>query len=386
MGRVFRQPYTKKRADGTTVRRLSHTWFIEFWDNGQRRTEKTSSTRKPVATALLKQRLGEVAAGKYIPSVAKATTLDTLLGLVETDYTINGRRSLKRVKELAVHLKEYFGAQSKVAEITEVKIDFYVQHRLGEKAARATVNRELATLRRAFRLGQRKKLVASIPHLTLLDERDNVRQGFFEPSQMLVLLEALPRELRDVTEFGCLSGCRLGEILSLQWADVDREGRAIRLRPANTKTKAARVIPLEGQLAALIEERWVVRHGTDAAGQDRIIPYVFHRRGKPIKDFRGAWTKACEAAKVPGRLFHDLRRSAVRNMVRAGVDPLIAMRISGHKTRSVFDRYNIVSETDLRDALRRTDTYRNAATAATQAGRSEPAPVLAAESNRLSSA
>ncbi len=84
-----------------------------------------------------------------------------------------------------------------------------------------------------------------------------------------------------------------------------------------------------------------------------ICRYVFHRNGKRIKTFKGAWTKACEAAGYPGRIPHDLRRSAVRNMERAGLSRSVAMQLTGHKTEAVYRRYAITSEADLREGVER---------------------------------
>ncbi len=116
---------------------------------------------------------------------------------------------------------------------------------------------------------------------------------------------------------------------SLQWPDVDRAANVIRLRPEAAKNGHGRPLALDAELAALIERRWIARKYQTADGTSALSPFVFHRHGKPIVDFRKAWRSACEAAGVSGRLFHDLRRTAVRNMVRAGVRETVAMGVSG---------------------------------------------------------
>jgi integrase len=126
----------------------------------------------------------------------------------------------------------------------------------------------------------------------------------------------------------------------------------VRLR--TSKNGQGRVLPLQGELWELIERRWNARTIGQKDGTTKISELVFHRRGEPVVDFRKPWNEAFKAAKVSRRLFHDLRRTAVRNMVRAGVPQSVAMAISGHKTVSMFMRYNITSDADKVEALKRT--------------------------------
>jgi integrase len=121
------------------------------------------------------------------------------------------------------------------------------------------------------------------------------------------------------------------------------------------------VLPLSGTLKDLVERRWQARDYQTRANVTAISPYVFHQDGTPVGDFRKAWATACAAAQVPGKLFHDLRRTAVRNMIRAGVPQTVAMAVSGHKTAAMFNRYNITSTEDRRDALTRTEAHLAAA-------------------------
>ena len=202
---------------------------------------------------------------------------------------------------------------------------------------------------RALRLAQREGIIVRLPHLTRLPG-GRVREGFWEPQELARLLAALPEWLKDVALFGYLTGWRRGEVLALQWRHVDMTQQTLTLRPEQTKTGRGRLLAVEPPLLDVLTRRWEAR---------RPCPWVFHREGTVItpSHFHRTWRRAAAASGNGGKLFHDFRRTAVRNMVRAGVPERIAMEISGHRSRSVFDRYNIVNEEDMRQAMIQTYAY-----------------------------
>ncbi len=200
---------------------------------------------------------------------------------------------------------------------------------------------------------QTPPLVDRVPHIKMLEE-NNVRTGFFEHDQFLALRENLPDYLKGVATFGYKSGWRVSEITGLKWSNVDLEKRVVRLDIGTTKNKEGRIIYLDDELLDLFCGQYERQRA-----ENYILPYVFLNKSgtDKIKDFRGSWKTACELAGVPGLIFHDLRRTTVRNMVRSGVPERVAMMNSGHKMRSVFERYNIVSEDDLMLAAQRQENY-----------------------------
>ena len=168
------------------------------------------------------------------------------------------------------------------------------------------------------------------------------------------MLAHLPADLKDFVTFGYITGMRKNEIKSLVWSDI--EGDVIRLRGENAKNGEGRIVPLVGELADVIKRRKAARQ-VEVNGTIQMIEFIFHREGHPVGEFRKSWATACKKAGVD-RIFHDCRRSAVRNMVQAGVPQEVAKKISGHKTDSMFQRYSIVVEDDLRKALEKTEQYR----------------------------
>jgi integrase len=223
-----------------------------------------------------------------------------------------------------------------------------VTQRQEDGAANATINRELSALKRMFTLAcQAGKLLAA-PHIPMLEE-NNVRRGFFDRDQFESVRRRLPIEVQPVVTFAYLTGWRINsEVLTLQWHQVDLRAGIVRLDPGTTKNREGRSFPFSmlPELRDLLEEQraitTVLERQTGA-----IVPWVFHRVGSPIKFYRRSWLRACKDAGCPGRIPHDFRRTAVRNLVRAGVPERVAMMLTGHKTRSVFERYNVVSEADL---------------------------------------
>lgn len=284
----------------------------------------------------------------HSPKVHKITIRELLDDLF-AHYEIKGFRSLPMARQRAdKHLIPYFGFRRHVA-VGPGELAQYTKRRLKEEAMPATINRELSLLRTAYNRGIVNGKVIKTPAFTLLEE-NNVRQGFYEDRDFELLLRELPDEIVPVARFAKITGWRKGEILNLQWWQVDFAARMIRLEPGTTKNRAGRQFAMTADLYDLLMAQ---RGYTESV--NRFIPWVFHRQGVQIKDFSKAWENAHERAKLPLRLFHDLRRTAIRNFVRRGISEHIAMRLSGHKSPSVFRRYDIVTENDLREAAAKLD-------------------------------
>jgi integrase len=346
-----------RRGMGSIYQQTGDTWWISYYVHGKRHRESSGSTNRADAVRLLKRRLGESAAGKPVGNQVERTRLKDLTEMVVADYRANGRRSIDRVEQAIAHLHRFFGDDCKARDLTTDRITGYQAARLEDRAKPSTVNYEVAMLRRGFRLATRAGKISQRPEIDMLHV-ENARKGFFEPDQYRAVLTHLPDYLQPVAAVAYITGWRVqSELLTRHWRHVDLTKGWLRLEPGETKNGEGREFPFTADLRSILHaQRERVREIEKATGA--IIPWVFVHplggartaAGSPIKDFRGAWKAACEAAAVPGRLVHDFRRTAVRNLERAGVPRSAAMKLTGHKTEAVYRRYAIVDKTMLEEA------------------------------------
>jgi integrase len=337
------------RAGTGRIYQRGSVFWIDYSYRGQRHRE-SAGTRKKDATDLLKKRLGEMGSGRFVGPDAEKVTFDDLATGLVNDYKKNRRSTLDRTELSITHLRDYFQGDCRALDITTPRIDAYITHRQDEGAANATIKRELMALSKMFSLALMKNggSLRDKPTIPTL-EVNNIRKGFLEGGTLEAVIAELPEPLRPVVRFATFTGWRKAEILALTWAQVDFEAGTIRLDPGTTKNKDGRSFPF-GELPPLVKLMETRREHTRTVEREtgQIVSWVFHRDGQRIKSMRTAWDGACRRAGVPDGLFHDLRRTAVRHLVRAGVTERVAMELVGHKTRSIFDRYNITNEADRR--------------------------------------
>jgi integrase len=341
------------------IRKRGGVYWIRYYRDGERLEESARTAKWEDARDLLKSREGDVADGRPVSPKAGRLRFEDAAADMLTDYLINKKRSYNNLKNTIIEgaLEPWFRGR-RMRDITTVDVRAYVKDRLDKGYANATINRELSALKRMFKLAkQAKRFVGDVPHIPMLKET-NVRTGFFERAQFEAVRNRLPPMYQALETLAYYTGWRVAaELLPLEWRQFDLKAGIIRLEPGTTKNDHGRTFKYAeiDELVAAIEGLWARHEALERQGI--ITPLVFcRRRGQRIKSLWKRWRTACKAAGCPGRNQHDFRRTAVRNLNRASVTETVAMKITGHKTRSVFDRYDITSEEDLAEASRKLQT------------------------------
>jgi len=380
----------RERGEGRIFARGEILWCQYYFHGQQIRmpclTDKGEKCRvgqdERQAEKFLKRKLAQVMSGVHGP-VTHLRYEDVRDALV-ADYGANGRKSLRKDKNGKLYIDcikalDNFFSGWKCSEIDAGSVRRFQKEQKDKGLANGTVNRSVSMLRRMFSLAHREERLREVPYFPFLTE-NAPRSGFVEMGDYQRLYDALPAFLRPVLGLAFWTGMRRGEILNLKWDQIDFIGGTIRLKADETKNGFARTIPIASPLHTLLLAEYQRRQPS--------CPFVCTKtdrlgHARQIGNFRKIWQNRCvklglakweptgetevrtdrpkakpkEKMIYGGLVLHDMRRTCVRNLVRAQVPERIAREISGHRSRSVFDRYNIVSENDLVNAGRQLEAY-----------------------------
>ena len=331
-------------------------FYVKYYRNGKPYIESSKSVIKADAKRILALREGQIQEGRFHGLKVLKTSISDLLKLIIRKSEEDKLPSLTDRRHYVKLLEEHFGA-TKAANLATAQVMDYRKKRREQGVSDQTINRELGVLRRAYNLAMEHDppLVQRVPKISLTSEKECIRKGFIEDEEFRALRGVLPEHLKIAITIGYYTGMRSGEILGLQWRQVDFKQNTLRLDPGTTKNKEGRVAPMISEMRDVLERWWM-----ESMTKYPDCPWVIHRNSERItRHFGKAWKTACKKVGLEGLLFHDLRRSAIRNLIRAGVPQSIAMAISGHKTDSVFRRYDIVSELDIAEAGNKLSQYLN---------------------------
>lgn len=368
-----------KRPRGTgSIFMRGSTLYIRYYSHGQRIVESTHGNDREKAERKLHRALRLIETGEYLAPKQRRVKMGELFNALIADYRMRHKASLNSLEaKWTIRLDSFFG-DYQASQVTTDLLTQYILKCQKDGLTNGTVNRDMSALKRAFTLGYKctPRKVQQIPVFPARLPEANPRTGFVEQAAFDSLYSSTQEPwMRALIVTAYAHGFRYGELLAMKVNQVDLRNRTIRLWRGTTKSKEPRLIAMTSDVHAHL-----LGMCTDKSNDD----YVFTRNKKRIKDSRDAWQNMCVAAGLGkfvcrnpeckqqsvtkagewkcekcgkqwnkhsvlyvGLIFHDLRRSAIRNMVRRGISEKQAMLISGHKTRSVFDRYNITSERDL---------------------------------------
>ena len=328
-----------KKVDGKSVPK-SENWVGQYFVDGKRIRKSTGTSVKAEAESILRRWMAASEKGEKPAPETQGLTYERLR---DDLLTWAEEQQLKSLQTRADGTKYFypqtalddFFAGRKVNGIDRELLSAFIRDRRAAKMTNATINNSLALLRKMFNLACDNKKLTTIPKFDLLPVK--ARQGFLPHESFQKLFDAMPSRLQPLLLLLYRTGVRIGEAEKIEWSSVDLDAKTITLQEGETKNSEARVLPLTPELVTLLSA-------------------VENRSGKvfPSKGvMENNWKKACETAGIDGLMIHSLRRSAVRNMMKRGAQQAEAMKISGHKSATVFQRYNIIDTTQTADVMKR---------------------------------
>jgi integrase len=352
--KVGRRP----KGEGSLFRRGSIWWFKLVRDGAVIYNGPTGKTDVEEARTERDRILRQLADPRSATTVQATVSVGELLDDYIAYLRENRRKSTHIIEQvLNANIRPVFGKRAAASVTSDELRAHRVKRAAEDEASDATLNNELSYMRSAFIHGKKRQTppkVIAIPYFPIV-RVDNARTGFLDIAGYRKIREELPSSLKPLFVVGYHSGCRKGELTGLQWPRVHFQQGVIELEPARTKNGQGRYLPFYGDLRETLERQKAIR---DAQYPD--CPWVFFWHadcvqdgvrvapGERIRKCDGSWKSAVKRAGHEGLLFHDLRRSAVRNMVqKAGISEVRALKISGHKTFDMLRRYNIVALADV---------------------------------------
>lgn len=337
----------------------SAIWWCAYSLNSVQQRESTGTRNKREAISYLNNKVNEVASGNCLGAEASRITCAELAADKLLHDKNQGSKSLSFSKmRWEKHLKPVFEFV-RAAQVSTPLLNKYIAQRQEQKASNGTINRELAFMRAAFNLAARStpRRVVIVPHFPQLKET-NIRTGFLSDAEFNRLADECLKVgvwLRTLLELGATYGWRKSELLRMKVSQIDLDAKSIRLNPGETKNDDGREVTMSSIVHSLLTA-CVMGKGPE----DYVITWG---DGRQVKDFRGSWETATAAAGVPNLYFHDLRRTAARNLRRAGAAEGVIMKIGGWRTRSIFERYAIVAQSDIKDAMNMLEAHKQEARA-----------------------
>ncbi|HEV2522715.1 MAG TPA: tyrosine-type recombinase/integrase [Candidatus Acidoferrales bacterium] len=347
---------TKDKKTGEITE--SRYFYIFYHAHGRLIRESARTESVMEAEGLLKRRMGEAGLGIKPQQDVKNVRYEEVRDALVAEYKNQGRASVFTHKDGTEyigglnHLDDFFKGM-RVTDITTDTLRRYIESRRKAGAADPTIRRQLVLLRSMLNQARKegRLRLADIPHFPMPPD-SKPRKGFVNPDVFVQLRAAMPENLRPLITFLYYTGCRTGAAKKITWDMVSKDCQEIELPGEITKNGEPLTLPLVG--IGLKEVSVMLKK-------------MFRKEGSVFDstNFRKEWATAChklglgvkDGWRYHGLTPHDFRRSAARNLRRAGVTEDVAMSVTGHKSRTVFSRYNITDTADIHEALVKVGQY-----------------------------